>query len=164
MFKPQKTSNGIETMFKPRFDVLPQDKSVHRWYALLSLTPLGSRHLVTQSLNAAMRALQFWRQNDEVLVSLIGYFFQCTFFHECEDEISWRLKTLMLYTIDLTPHTRVYMASFLFTVLKNCFSENTYNISSSLGRAIPQCLQQMPRECYLVFQYWEKSFGQCGIL
>ena len=47
---------------------------------------------------------------------------------------------------------------FLFPRLKKMLSENKYTSRSSLGSAIYQCLQQIPKEDYLsAFRDWQKG-------
>ena len=49
----------------------------------------------------------------------------------------------------------------LFPRLKKTLSVNKYTSRSSLGRAIYQCLQQIPKEDYLsAFRDWVKNFLQ----
>ena len=49
------------------------------------------------------------------------------------------------------------MTSFYFKGLRKCFLGNKYTSRSSLGSAIYQCLQQIPKEDYLsAFRDWVK--------
>ena len=51
---------------------------------------------------------------------------------------------------------------FLFPRLKKMFSGNKYTSRSSLGSAIYQCLQQIPKEDYLsAFRDWVKRLQKC---
>ena len=51
---------------------------------------------------------------------------------------------------------------FLFPRLKTMLSGNKYTSSSSLGSAIYQCLQQMPKEDYLsAFRDWVERLLKC---
>ena len=51
---------------------------------------------------------------------------------------------------------------FLFPRLKKMFSVNKYTPRSSLGSAIYQCLQQIPKEDYLsAFRDWVKRLQKC---
>ena len=69
------------------------------------------------------------------------------------------------YSPDLSP-----CDFFLFPRLKKMLSGNKYTSRSSLGSAIYQCLQQIPKEDYLsVFRDWVKRlqkmcFSKGGIL
>ena len=69
------------------------------------------------------------------------------------------------YSPDLSP-----CDFFLFQRLKKMLSGNTYTSRSSLGSAIYQCLQQIPKEDYLsAFRDWVKRlqkmcFSKGGIL
>ena len=61
------------------------------------------------------------------------------------------------YLPDLSPYD-----FFLFPRLKKMVSGNTYASRSSLGRAIYQCLQQIPKEDYLsAFRDWVKRLQTC---
>ena len=56
------------------------------------------------------------------------------------------------YSPDLSPYS-----FFLFPKLKKMFSGNKYTSRSSLGSAVYQCLQQIPKEDYLsAFRDWVK--------
>ena len=51
---------------------------------------------------------------------------------------------------------------FLFPRLKKMLSGNKYTSRSSLGSAIYQCLQQIPKEDYLsAFRDWVKRLQKC---
>ena len=51
---------------------------------------------------------------------------------------------------------------FLFPRLKKMLSGNKYTSRSSLGSAIYQCLQQIPKEDYLsAFREWVKRLQKC---
>ena len=51
---------------------------------------------------------------------------------------------------------------FLFPRLKKMLSGNKYTSRSSLGSAIYQCLQQIPKEDYLsAFRDWVKMLQKC---
>ena len=51
---------------------------------------------------------------------------------------------------------------FLFPRLKKMLSGNKYTSRSSLGNAIYQCLQQIPKEDYLsAFRDWVKRLQKC---
>ena len=61
------------------------------------------------------------------------------------------------YSPDLSP-----CDFFLFTRLKKMLSGNKYTSRSSLGSAIYQCLQQIPKEDYLsAFRDWVKRLQKC---
>ena len=64
------------------------------------------------------------------------------------------------YSPDLSP-----CDSFLFPRLKKMLSRNKYTSRSSLGSAIYQCLQQIPKEDYLycisAFRDWVKRLQKC---
>ena len=60
------------------------------------------------------------------------------------------------YSPDLSP------CDFLFPRLKKMLSGNKYTSRSSLGSAIYQCLQQIPKEDYLsAFRDWVKRLQKC---
>ena len=51
---------------------------------------------------------------------------------------------------------------FLFPRLKKMLSGNKYTSRSSLGSAVYQCLQQIPKEDYLsAFRDWVKRLHKC---
>ena len=88
--------------------------------------------------------------------------------HKCEVVLaSEKLKVLNHppYSPDLSP-----CDFFLFPRLKKMLSGNMYTSRSSLGSAIYQCLQQIPKEDYLsAFRDWVKRlqkmcFSKRGIL
>ena len=61
------------------------------------------------------------------------------------------------YSPDLSP-----CDFFLFPRLKKMLSRNKYTSRSSLGSAIYQCLQQIPKEDYLsAFHDWVKKLQKC---
>ena len=61
------------------------------------------------------------------------------------------------YSLDLSP-----CDSFLFPRPKKMLSGNKYTSRSSLGSAIYQCLQQIPKEDYLsAFRDWIKRLQKC---
>ena len=61
------------------------------------------------------------------------------------------------YSPDLSP-----CDFFLFPRLKKMLSGNKYTSKSSLGSAIYQCLQQIPKEDYLsAFRDWVKRLQKC---
>ena len=61
------------------------------------------------------------------------------------------------YSPDLSPSD-----FFLFPRLKKMLSGNKYTSRSSLGSAIYQCLQQIPKEDYLsAFRDWVKMLQNC---
>ena len=61
------------------------------------------------------------------------------------------------YSPDLSP-----CDFFLFTSLKKMRSGNKYTSRSSLGSAIYQCLQQIPKEDYLsAYRDWVKMLQKC---
>ena len=61
------------------------------------------------------------------------------------------------YSPDLSP-----CDFFLFPTLKKMLSGNKYTSRSSLGSAIYQCLQQIPKKDYLsAFRDWVKSLQKC---
>ena len=62
------------------------------------------------------------------------------------------------YSPDLSPRD-----FFLFPRLKKMFSGNKFTSRSSLGSAIYQCLQQIPKEDYLsAFRDWVKKSQKCA--
>ena len=61
------------------------------------------------------------------------------------------------YSLDLSP-----CDFFLFPKLTKMLSGNKYTSRSSLGSAIYQCLQQIPKEDYLsAFRDWVKRLQKC---
>ena len=79
--------------------------------------------------------------------------------HKCEVVASEKVKVLNHppYSPDLSP-----CDFFLFPRLKKMLSGNKYTSRSSLGNAIYQCLQQIPKEDYLpAFRYWVKRLQKC---
>ena len=61
------------------------------------------------------------------------------------------------YSPDLSP-----CDFFLFPRLKKMLSGNKYKSRSSLGSAVYQCLQQIPKEDYLsAFRDWVKRLQKC---
>ena len=83
--------------------------------------------------------------------------------HKCEVVKSFlaseKVKVLnhSPYSPDLSP-----CDFFLFPRLKKMLSGNKYTSRSSLGRAIYQCLQQIPKEDYLsAFRDWVKRLQKC---
>ena len=85
------------------------------------------------------------------------------FSHKCEVFKSFfaseKMKVLNhpLYSPDLCP-----CDFFLFPRLKKMLSGNKYMSRSSLGSAIYQCLQQVPKEDYLsAFREWVKRLQKC---
>ena len=61
------------------------------------------------------------------------------------------------YSPDLSP-----CDFFLFPRLKKILSGNKYTSRSSLGSAIYQCLQQIPKEdCLSAFRDWVKRLQKC---
>ena len=84
-------------------------------------------------------------------------------FHKCEVLslflVSEKVKVLNHppYSPDLSP-----CDFFLFPRLKKLLSGNKYTSRSSLGSAIYQCLQQIPKEDYLsAFRDWVKRLQKC---
>ena len=93
---------------------------------------------------------------------------ESTFYTTTPPLISVRLLSLFLasekvkvlnhppYSPDLIP------VFFLFPRLKKMLSGNKYTSRSSLGSAIYQCLQQIPKEDYLsAFRDWVKRLQKC---
>ena len=79
--------------------------------------------------------------------------------HKCEVVKSEKVKVLNHppYSPDLIPYD-----FFLFPRLKKMLSGNKYMSRSSLGSAIYQCLQQIPKEDYLsAFRDWVKRLRKC---
>ena len=83
--------------------------------------------------------------------------------HKCEVIKSFlaseKVKVLnhLPYSSDLSP-----CDFFLFPRLKKMLSGNKYMSRSSLGSAIYQCLQQIPKEDYLsAFRGWVKRLQKC---
>ena len=61
------------------------------------------------------------------------------------------------YSPDLSP-----CDFFLFPRLKKMLSGNKYTSRSSLGSAVYQCLQQIPKEdCLSAFRDWVKTLQKC---
>ena len=60
------------------------------------------------------------------------------------------------YSPDLSP-----CDFFLFPRLKKMLSGNKYTSRSSLGSAIYQCLQQIPKDCLSAFRDWVKRLQKC---
>ena len=94
---------------------------------------------------------------------------ESTFYMTTPPLISVRLLSLFLasekvkvlnhppYSPDLSPRD-----FFLFPRLKKMLSGNKYTSRSSLGSAIYQCLQQIPKEDYLsAFRDWVKRLQKC---
>ena len=94
---------------------------------------------------------------------------ESTFYITTHPLISVRLLSLFLasekvkvlnhppYSPDLSP-----CDFFLFPRLKKMLSGNKYTSRSSLGSAIYQCLQQIPKEDYLsAFHDWVKRLQKC---
>ena len=82
--------------------------------------------------------------------------------HKCEVVKSfWLLKRWKSETIHLI-HLTWVPVTFLFPRLKKMLSGNKYTSRSSLGSAIYQCLQQIPKEDYLsAFCDWVKRLQKC---
>ena len=83
--------------------------------------------------------------------------------HKCEVVKSFlaseKVKVLnhLPYLPDLSPRD-----FFLFPRLKKMLSGNKYTSRSSLGSAIYQCLQQIPKENYLsAFRDWVERLQKC---
>ena len=99
------------------------------------------------------------------------HFLHNAFSHKCEVVkaflASEKVKVLnhLPYSPDLSP-----CDFFLFPRLKKMLSGNKYTSRSSLGSAIYQCLQQIPKKTiYLLFRDWVKEvtkmcFSKGGIL
>ena len=60
------------------------------------------------------------------------------------------------YSPDLSP-----CDFFLFPRLKKMFSGNKYTSRNSLGSAIYQCLQQIPKDYLSAFRDWVKRLQKC---
>ena len=80
--------------------------------------------------------------------------------HKCEVVKSYSEKVKVLnhppYSPDLSP------CEFLFPRLKKMLSGNKYTSRSSLGSAIYQCFQQIPKKDYLsAFCDWVKRLQIC---
>ena len=70
---------------------------------------------------------------------------------------SEKVKNHPPYSPDLSP-----CDFFLFPRLKKMLSGNKYKYRSSLGSAIYQCLQQIPKDEYLsAFRDWVKRLQKC---
>ena len=87
------------------------------------------------------------------------------FSHKCEVVKSFlaseKLKVLnhLPYSPDLSP-----CDFFLFPRLKKLLSGNKYTSRSSLGSAIYQCFQQIPKEDYLfAFRDWVKKLQKKNV-
>ena len=127
-------------------------------------------HLVIQSLADSTKLL-YWRKwksftirNDQAKDGQ-----KSTFYKTTPPLISVRLLSLFLasekvkvlnhppYSPDLSP-----CDFFLFPRLKKMLSGNKHTSRSSLGSAINQCLQQIPKEDYLsAFRDWVKRLQKC---
>ena len=126
-------------------------------------------HLVIQSPADSTRIL-YWRKwksftirNDQAKDGQ-----ESTFYMTTPPLISVRLLSLLAservkvlnhppYSPDLSP-----CDFFLFPRLKKMLSGNKYTSKSSLGSAIYQCLQQIPKEDYLsAFRHWVKKLQKC---
>ena len=127
-------------------------------------------HLVIQSLADSTRIL-YWRKwksftirNDQAKDGQESTFYMTnTSSHKCEVVKSFlaseKVKVLNRppYPPDLGP-----CDLFLFPRLKKMLSGNKYTSRSSLGSAIYQCLQQIPKEDYLsAFRDWVKRLQKC---
>ena len=82
------------------------------------------------------------------------------FSHKCEvvkcvlDSENVKVLNHPPYSPDVSP-----CDFFLFTRLKKLLSGNKYTSRSSLGSAICQCLQEIPKEDYLsAFRDWVKGY------
>ena len=92
-----------------------------------------------------------------------------TFYMTTPPLISVRLLSLFLASekvkvLNHPPysHDRSPCDFFLFPRLKKMLSGNKYTSRSSLGSAIYQCLQQIPKEDYLsAFRDWVKRLQKC---
>ena len=118
-------------------------------------------HLVIQSLVDFTRIL-YWRKWKSFTIRN-DLLHDNTSSHKCEVVKSFlaseKVKVLnhVPYSPDLSPLT-----SFLFPRLKKMLSGNKYTSRSSLGSAIYQCLQQLPKEDYLsAFHDWVKRLQKC---
>ena len=128
-------------------------------------------YLVIQSLADSTRIL-YWRKwnsftirNDQAKDGQ-----ESTFYMTTPTRISVRLLSFFFlasekvkvlnnppYSPDLSP-----CDYFLFPRLKKMLSGNKYTSRSSLGSAIYQCLQQIPKEDYLsAFRNWVKKLQIC---
>ena len=127
-------------------------------------------HLVIQSLADSARIL-YWKKwksftirNDQAKDGQ-----ESTFYMTTPPLINVRLLSLfwasekvkvlnhLLYSPDLSP-----CDLFLFPRPKKMLSGNKYTCRSSLGSAIHQCLQQIPKEDYLsAFRHWVKRLQKC---
>ena len=93
---------------------------------------------------------------------------ESTFYMTMPPLISVRLLSLLasekVKVLNHPPHSPDLSSCdfFLFPRLKKMFSGNKYMSRSSLGSAIYQCLQQIPKEDYLsAFRNWVKRLQTC---
>ena len=126
-------------------------------------------HLVIQSLASSTRIL-YWRKwefynkkRQSKGWSGIHLLHDNASSHKCEVVKSFlaseKVKVLNHppYLPDLSP-----CDFFLFPRLKKMLSGNKYTSRSSLGSAVYQCLQQIPKEDYLyAFRDWVKRLQKC---
>ena len=88
-----------------------------------------------------------------ISVRLLSLFFFFFFF----SSVKVKVLNHPPYSPDLSP-----CDFFLFPRLKKMLSGNKYTSRSSLGSAIYQCLQQIPKENYLsAFRDWVKRLQKC---
>ena len=86
-----------------------------------------------------------------------------TSFHKCEVGKSF-LASEKLKVLNHPPYSSGLSPCdfFLFPRLKKMLSGNKYTSRSSLGSAIYQCFQQIPKEDYLsAFRDWVKRLQKC---
>ena len=174
MFAPQRRADNKQWKRKDKKNaqVLPREPQVRkRCCTQFSLIQVGQSfkclvHLVIQSLADSTRIL-YWRKWKSFTIrnyqAKDGQ--ESTFYMTTPPLISVRflasekVKVLNrpLYSPDLSP-----CDFFLFPRLKKMLSGNKYTSRSSLGSAIYQCLQQIPKEDYLsTFRDWVKRLQKC---
>ena len=164
-------SNGSEKIKNAH--VLPREPQVRkRCCTQFSLIQVGQLfkclvHLVIQSLADSTRIL-YWRKwksfpirNDQAKAGQESTFYTTTppLISVKSFLASEKVKVLNHppYSPDLSPRD-----FFLFPRLKKMLSGNKYTSRSSLGSAIYQCLQQIPKEDYLsAFRDWVKRLQKC---
>ena len=126
-------------------------------------------HLVIQSLADSTR-IPYWRKwksftirNDQAKDGEESTFYMTTPPLMCEVVKSfwllkrWKVSNHPPYSPDVSPYD-----FFLFPRLRKTLSGNKYTSRSSLGSAIYQCLQQIPKEDYsAAFRDWVKRLQKC---
>ena len=129
-------------------------------------------HLVIQSLADSTRIL-YWRKwefynkkRPSKGWSGVHILHDNASSHKCEVVKSFMVseKVKVLYHAPYSPDLNP-CDFFLFPRLKKMLSGNKYTSRSSLGSAIYQCLQQIPKEDYLsAFRDWVKRLQKCVLV